>query len=222
MTNTAQKFDTIVHILHAKPAADISELPPMWREMSGTGLSDGAKALYLEAAQLFRYHRTRLGMEALSTLGSDFRMERYPDFAALSDNVTEAGGIEAGVKALFREFGYEVPASFYNVILMTASKGELEMFHDEGTLMRDRLLDAVLHGMLLVTPVALRIHSVLSQHGARFSHIMDCGCEVTACEERFEIALDPALRPAYLQNMLAAAFEQYGTNATTSGTVRGF
>lgn len=134
----------------------------------------------------------------------------------------------AAVADLFDEFGYSVPASFYNVILKSAEGGEVpglnfKMFQNRNNLGSDRLLDAVLHASLLVTPIGLFVQSVLSQHDLEFTHVMDCGCSINlSSHDAFVVRLDPDLKAAYLQNMLAASFEQYGVNATTSRRKRGF
>jgi len=220
-TALSDQYADIARIIHGKPAAPLSKLPAVWRTIKNQD--------YIEAAQLFCYHGTPLAMEALTAIGQDFDLGRYPDFRqSLESARTDMTRMTVrAVEALFAEFGTDVPASFYHVILATALRDEadtlMDMFKDKKELMRDRLWDAVLHAMLLVTPVGMRVQSVLSQHGIRFTHVMNCGC-VTAksTDAPFSIALDPALKPAYLQNLLAAAFEQYGVNAATSRSTRGF
>lgn len=235
MTSHAQtkEYQNIAAIIQGRPAVSLSRLPETWcaiaERTDGTALSDQARLDYIEAARLFRHHGTPLAMEALSAIGQDFDRTSYPDFDMILKNTKTAMARRTAqaVKALFEEFGYDVPGSFYQVILATVLRDKpdslLEMFKNKNQLMEDRLLDAVLHAMLLVTPVGLRIQSVLSQHGLRFTHVMNCGCNITeTAEAPFIIALDKTLKPAYLQNLVAAAFEQYGVNASTSRTGRGF
>lgn len=225
MTTKQATAEDIAAIISGKPASSLASLPAVWRAIAkgseGQHLSAHARADYIEAAKLFQPHGTPLGVEALSAIGYDFVADRYPDFDALE------GSLGAAMRDLFSEFGYDVPASFYNVILKTKEETQdvrlFEMFKDKKRLMQDRLADAVLHAMLLVTPLGLRVQSILSRHGLRFVHVMNCGCQVIASADApFDITLDPALKPAYLQNMIAASFEQYGVNAVTSGSVRGF
>jgi len=232
-SSAAIRSAEIRHILHGKPAASRADLPPVWINIAmgtaSTGLTDQACTDYVEAAQLFRYHRTPLAMESLSAIGNDFALECYPDFSnldSLASNDIEKRTAMA-VTQLFEEFGYNVPASFYNVILASTANPSaevgLKMFHDESKTMRDRLWDAVLHAMLLVTPIGLRVQSIISQQGIRFFHVMDCGCGVKLSHDMpFNITLDEQLKSAYLQNLVAASFEQYGVNATTSAKSRGF
>ncbi|MCE9506866.1 MAG: hypothetical protein K8R48_00925 [Alphaproteobacteria bacterium] len=233
LKTSSHQYADIARIIHGKPAASLSKLPAIWQAIAqGAGntlLSELARHDYVEAAQLFRHHGTPLAMEALDAIGHDFDRAAYPDFgSALQSAGTDAAQMAVrGVQALFDEFGYAVPASFYNVILATALRDDAEvlmdMFKDKKQLLRDRLWDAVLHAMLLVTPIGLHVQSVLSQHGLRFTHVMNCGCNIApSADVPFSIGLDAVLKPAYLQNLLAAAFEQYGVNATTARSGRGF
>lgn len=215
------RYTDVARIIQGKPAVSLARLPAVWHTFE-----NGA---YVEAAQLFAYHGTPLAQESLSAIGHDFDRAAYPDF----DKAEELAATDvarrtvAAVRALFAEFGYDVPASFYDVILDTALRPVpetlMDMFKDKKQLMKDRLQDAVLHAMLLVTPVGLRVQSVLSQHGLRFTHVMNCGCSIAlSTDAPFAIVLDAELKPAYLQNLVAAAFEQYGVNASTSRAARGF
>lgn len=223
----------IVSIIHGAPAAPLSQLPHAWHELAAgpadTGLDADARADYVQAARLFRYHNTPLAMESLATIGKDFGLRYYPELPALAAKAQDSLQQKtiAAVSVLFNELGYSVPAAFYNVLLATAMRDDnhklMGMFRDKTSIQRDRLWDAVLHAVLLVTPIGLYVQSVFSQHGLRFMHVMDCGCKISMTSEpAFTVALDSALKPAYLQNMLAAAFEQYGVNAETSRKSRGF
>jgi hypothetical protein len=222
---TSEQYADIARIIQGRPAVSLSRLPAVWRALA----KDEAFAPYVEAAQLFAYHGTPMANEALNAIGGDFEISQYPDLrlAKMVATTTLAQNTVKAVEQLFAEFGHTVPASFYNVILATSLREDtdklLGMFKDKDVLMRDRLWDAVLHAMLLITPIGLRVQSVLSQHGVRFTHVMNCGC-ITAenPDASFDIKLDADLKAAYLQNMMAAAFEQYGVNAATSRAGRGF
>ena len=50
------------------------------------------------------------------------------------------------------------------------------MFEKADKLAEDRLNDAVLHAMLLVTPIGLNVQAVLSGYGLELMHVMNCGC----------------------------------------------
>lgn len=231
MNNAA--FNDIARIIHGKPAAAISQLPQVWQELArgigNTGLSEAEREAYVEAAQLFTYHGTPMQYEAMVTLAADFSLDRYPDFTACRDRAETplAQKTVAALEQLFGVFGHSVPAAFYNVVLATVLRDDtsksMTLFKGDSDLMQDRLWDAVLHGALLVTPIGLYVQSVFSKHGLRLQHMMNCSCITSETTDApFNVSLDRNLLPAYLQNMLAAAFEQYGTNASTSRSKRGF
>lgn len=233
---TAQKsaaYADVARIIGGRPASSLSMLPAFWQGLAdgamGTGLSEAVRADYIEAAQRFVYHKTPLGIEALEVIGQDFMLENYPDFSAWRAEAKTALAQKtlAAVEEIFATLGHDVPAALYDLFLETAFRDNadvlLGMFRQKDQLMRDRLWDAALHAALLVTPVGMFIQSVFSRHGLRFMHVMDCGCRLFETPEAsFDIALDADLKPAYLQNMLAATFEQYGVNAATSRAGRGF
>jgi hypothetical protein len=233
-TIKAKQIVAITQILQGKPASPLNSLPLVWQRMNagkaGTALSDKARMDYVEAARLFRYHSTPLAMESLSAIGKDFQCAAYPDLDALKEMAKTdlAKRTIASLQDLFEVFGYDVPAAFYNALLGTLEATEefknLRLFKNKKKIMQDRLWDAVLHAMLLVTPVGLYVHSVFSRHGLRFVHMMNCSChvEIKPNDPRFDVHLDMDLLPAYLQNLVAASFEQYGVNASTSGASRGF
>ena len=220
MKNTA--IQNITAILHGKAASPLSMLPPVWQKIKNHDA--------IEAARLFRYHNTPLAMEALSVIGKDLLPTSYPDLKArlqTAETEVEHRTILC-LQSLFDTFGQNVPAAFYNALLGALEEDNQtigrRLFKYKKLLMQDRLWDAVLHAMLLVTPIALYVHSVFSQHGLRFTHMMNCSCKVEIKEDEppFSIHLNEALKPAYLQNLIAAALEQYGVNASTSGKTRGF
>ncbi len=64
----------VIEILHGKPAADLADLPIVWKNVTQLD--------YIEAARLFHYHNTPLGLEALQAIGQDFQKSAYPDFDA--------------------------------------------------------------------------------------------------------------------------------------------
>ncbi len=233
MSQTLQKskrYENITRIIQGKPATSVTTLPSIWQTLDvtgdGTNLSDAARRDYVEAAQLFNHHKTPMAYEAMTAIGEDFSVSAYPNFDALADTAETVVAQKTAVvlKDLFAEFGYDVPASFYNALLEVAeSEKWMDMFKNKDQLMQDRLWDAVMHATLLVTPLGLYVHSVFSQHGLRFTHLMNCSCTVAeTTDSAFTVTLDQELKPAYLQNMVAASFEQYGVNASTSKDARGF
>lgn len=228
---TNLNYADVASIIQGRPAASMARLPAIWHAIAegtaATVLSATIRADYVEAARLFRHHGTALAMEALDAIGHDFTADAYPAFDSyIPANAVQQKTLDA-VRDIFVELGYAAGASLYHVLLDTAFRPRndelMTMFKDKAELMRDRVQDAVLHASLLVTPVGLYIQSVFSQHGLRFLHVMNCGCGVAESSDApFAIALDPALKPAYLQNMVAASLEQYGVNAATSRMDRGF
>lgn len=229
----SQAYTDISSIIQGKPAVALSRMPTVWQQIAvgsaAEKLNATVRADYVEAAQLFAYHGTPLAVEAMTAIANDFDTTSYPDFDALAveADTTTAQKTIAACRALFDVFGYNVPASFYGAFLATALREDITrqmpLFKNKSELMRDRLWDAVLHATLLVTPVGLYVQSVMSQHGLRFVHVMNCSCNIfETAEAPFSISLDQDLMPAYLQNLVAASFEQYGVNASTSRAGRGF
>lgn len=232
-TIRSEAYADIARIIQGKPAVALSRLPLVWQQIAegaaAKNLSTPARADYAEAAQLFAYHGTPLAVEAMTAIAHDFDTEMYPDFDALlaSADTVVARKMIAACMDLFQVFGHDVPASFYGVFLATALREDITrqmpLFKNKNELMRDRLWDAVLHAVLLVTPIGLYVQSVMSRHGLRFTHVMNCSCSVgETTDAPFSITLDRDLLPAYLQNLVAASFEQYGVNASTSRAGRGF
>lgn len=229
-TQKQQEYNNISQIIKGKPATSMVSLPNIWQELSlsqsNSYLSDSARMDYVEAAQLFNYHKTPLAQEAMIAIGNDFDKNSYPDFSYLRDTAqTPVSKKTVSVlEGLFSEFGYDVPASFYNALIEIAEQGVWkDLFKNKDTLIQDRLWDSVLHAVLLVTPIGLYVHSVFSQNGLRFTHMMNCSCKIDETKDKpFYITLDQELKAAYLQNVIAASFEQYGVNASTSGKSRGF
>jgi hypothetical protein len=230
MTAAAQD---IASIIQGKPAVPLSRLPKVWQnlatEQGATKLSDAARHDYVEAARLFAYHGTPLSREALTVIGDDFSADRYPDLKALQETAQTPlqQKTVAAVAELFGDFGYDAPAALYVALLASAFDTEetesLKLFKQKDLVARDRLWDAALHAMLLVTPVGLYVQSLFSRHGLRFTHVMNCSCVTReTAEAAFDIPLKDDIRAACLQNMIAAAFEQYGVNAATSRQARGF
>lgn len=221
MITTAARHADIARIIQGTAPTPLSLLPAVWQNFHN--------ADYRQAAQMFMSHGTPLAYEALNAIGQDFASHAYPDLnrAAAQATTALAHKTIAALRDIKTEFGHDIPASLYHLMLACVvrddSEALMDMFKDKSILMRDRLWDATLHAALLVTPIGLRMHSILSRHGLRLEHVMNCGCKITEVSEpAFEIALDPALKPAYLQNMVAAALEQYGVNAATSKAQRGF
>jgi hypothetical protein len=219
--STAARIADVTRIIGGRPAVALSALPALWQN---------TKADYADAACLFAWHGTPLATEALTAIGTSLTTtDGWPNLtkalaAAKSDLSRRAVLAVMDIEA---ELGRDVPAALYEVLLATALRDEpealMDMFKNRDTLMQDRLWDAVLHAALLVTPVGLFIQSCFAKRGVLFTHVMNCGCGIQPYTGTpFDLPLDADLKAAYLQNMVAAALEQYGVNAATSRAGRGF
>ena len=177
----------------------------------------------------FADNGTTLANQAIEALANDLVPSAYPNLPAMLARATE--GFDkcaiAAINELFNTYGRTVPAAFYNVLLTAAFKAEgsemYRMFQKAENLMEDRLNDAVLHAMLLVTPIGLHVQSVLSGYGLELMHVMNCGCSLRPTARKpFDAPIDSDELPALTENLMAAALEQYGVNAVSSGGKRGF
>lgn len=223
-----EEYNEIINSLKkGTGCASLSDLPEIWTAIANgtieTGLSDESKAHYIEAAQLYKVYDTPKAMEALAIIGEDFKAEKYPDLDKFSDEAETLLEVKtaAALNDLYQEFGRAFPASFYEVFIALVQRPDahvsIDIFKDKNYLQRDCLWDSILHAILLVNPVSLRVQSVFSKHGLRFQHLKGCTCKVSiTAEAPFEVALDPELKTAYLQNVVAAAIEQYDYNAFTA------
>lgn len=177
----------------------------------------------------FADNGTPLAQLAIEALANDLLPEAYPDLDTLADQATQPFEqvVIAAVAELYNFYGRNVPAAFYNVLLTAAFKSEnghmYRMFEKADKLAEDRLNDAVLHAMLLVTPIGLNVQAVLSGYGLELMHVMNCGCMLRPTARKpFEAPLGADELPALAENLMAAALEQYGVNAVSSGKKRSF
>lgn len=177
----------------------------------------------------FADNGTPLATLAIEALANDLLPSAYPNIAEMRENATEAFDkcVLAAINELYTFYDRQVPAAFYNVLLAAAFKSEggemYRMFQKASNLEEDRLNDAVLHAMLLVTPIGLHVQSVLSGYGLELMHVMNCGCQLRPTARKpFEAPVNLDELPALTENLMAAALEQYGINAVSSGDKRGF
>lgn len=190
-------------------------LPPLWRRIA-TG--DAKVRLhhagdYVEAMQHMLGRPHPQGWRAATLLAKSFELKRYPKLDALLAQARHTNGpvaALAALKAFYDEFGTNLPAAFYKVVLQAIqANGHTPLMRAPHTLERECVMDGVLHAVLLVTPLVKRLQAVFSQHGMAFDHVMNYSCRVSqhlGAPHQYDV--DAAAKPALLQNMLAAAYEQ--------------
>lgn len=184
-----------------------------------------------EVMAKFADNGTPLAQLAIEAIANDLLPEAYPDLTVLAAKALQPYEkvVLAAVTELYNFYGRNVPAAFYNVLLVAAFKSEngqmYRMFDqiEPAKIAEDRLNDAVLHAMLLVTPIGLHVQSVLSSYGLELMHVMNCGCMLRPrAGKPFEAPLGADELPSLTENLMAAALEQYGVNAVSSGKNRSF
>ena len=163
-----------------------------------------------------------LAWEALDFYGKDFDVDRYPNFdlveQQLSPEEEDYNGrkqiVEIG-RALFAEFGYDLPASFYHVHLAPVYREEVSeirplRFSEEDKL-NARAWDASLHGQK-VFPIQLMVQSISSQHGFFQEH--GCGCNhamarVGATDTAFDYQIRPEMRNTWIRDFIWTVWYEY-------------
>ncbi|MBD2773935.1 hypothetical protein ICL16_18110 [Iningainema sp. BLCCT55] len=210
---------------------------------SNTKLSD--PEAYVKMAQLFLHKMSRgdldlfnesqfqhskpafceilgnLAWETLKFYGEDFDVNRYPNFDLIEKECLEQEDyaerkkiIEIG-KALFAEFGYDLPASFYHVHLAPIYREEVSevraLRFSEEDKKNARAWDASLHGQK-VFPIQLMVQSISSQHGFFQEH--GCGCNhamarVGATDTSFEYQIRPNMRTTWMRDFIWTVWYEY-------------
>jgi len=163
-----------------------------------------------------------LGWEALEFYGKDFDVERYPNFDSIEKQLSPEEEdyhnrkqiVEIG-KALFAEFGYDLPASFYHVHLAPVYREEVSevrplRFSEEDKL-NARAWDASLHGQK-VFPIQLMVQSISSKHGFFQEH--GCGCNhamarVGATDTSFDYQIRPEMRLTWIRDFIWTVWYEY-------------
>ncbi|MEC9292206.1 MAG: hypothetical protein VX730_07395 [Pseudomonadota bacterium] len=217
--------ERIKKITNSGKSVPVSALPLHCQAFAQSGncldLPQDYHAAYVEAMQMFAALETPFGKEALTALGQSFQCNAYPELDSfyLTAKTSIQKRTVRVLSTIGEIYGTKLPSAFYQVILQTAFADDdmFPMFKDEELLMQDRIMDAALHAVLLVTPVSLHIQSVFSQEGLRFNHVMACSCWMEATNApSFDIpAPEGEVKLALLQNVIAATLEQYGVNAVT-------
>ena len=201
----------------------VQALPKAWQQMNSgqTKVPKSLVGLYLEAAWNFSKLETPMGEQALEALGESFLPQNYPNLEKLYADTHLKERVKCILLQIHDEFGAALPSDFYkllwNVVDKPNENGYYRLFEETAS-KEDLIADAALHGLLLVTPLAKRFHSIYASIGATFDHVMDCGCisAISKFDNEKPNRIPANMLSAYLQNMVRATLEQYGTNARTS------
>jgi hypothetical protein len=196
---------TAESILAGVEAVTISQLPAIWQQIAAGEVQVGHpdKEFLVASARLFAskapeakifgavvsteatvlqsIYSRKVG-ETLEFYGNDWLVSAYPNWDTVLETATlaktEAKRVVGFAQAVFTEFGYEFPASFYGMLLHPVERNTLEerrpMAFDVRMVGVARQFDASLHA-LNVTKVALRVQHIASKHGLQLHH--GCGCE---------------------------------------------
>ena len=163
-----------------------------------------------------------LAWEALDFYAKDFDVDRYPNFdlieKELSPEEEDYTGrkqiVEIG-KALFEEFGYDFPASFYHVHLAPIYREEVSevrpLRFSEQDKLNARAWDASLHGQK-VFPIQLMVQSISSKHGFFQEH--GCGCNhamtrVGTTDTSFDYQIRPQMRNTWIRDFTWTIWYEY-------------
>jgi hypothetical protein len=163
-----------------------------------------------------------LATETLEFYGQDFQMQNYPNFVAIQQAAIAMKGIDAPeVKVaqiaidLFEEFGYELPASFYQVHLAPMERDhifeERALRFDPREQGHKRSWDAILHACK-VFAMQMKIQSIASKYGFTYHH--GCGCEshlasIDRSSGSFDYELQPAKRQRWIRSFIWTAWYEY-------------
>lgn len=129
----------------------------------------------------FQSFYVRGARETLEFFGHDFIKSAYPDFDLVLENARAQDGAErvvTFVRAVFNELGYELPASFYWMLLCPIERDSIyearPMFFDPQMQGVKRAYDACLHGFN-VTAMLMLVQAHASEQGLLIQH--GCGCD---------------------------------------------
>ncbi len=230
-------------------AVPISELPPIWQDIAegvaNVGITNPQS--YIEMAQLFQYKLAqgdvdlfderpeldhlksafselfgKLAWETLEFYGHDFKIESYPNFVTILQDLESKGTEYADeVKVaqigleLFQEFGYELPASFYHVHLAPIYREhifeERALRFDKRDIAHKRSWDAILHAGK-VFAMQMKIQSIASKYGFTYQH--GCGCNshlssIDVSHGAFDYEISSEKRQRWIRSFVWTAWYEY-------------
>lgn len=188
-------------ILEGVDAVKIDSLPQIWQQIAAGEVEVGhydpeflialARLFFTKGTDRspeifqqgfdFQAFYTQGMLETLTFFGHDFLTTAYPNFGRVQQTAQAQDGAERViefVQEVFGEFGYELPASFYWMLLCPIERDSIyearPMFFDPQMQGVKRAYDACLHGFN-VTAMLMRIQAYASQQGFLLQH--GCGCD---------------------------------------------
>ena len=193
-------------ILQGVEAAAVSNLPEIWQQILAGKVKVGhsnpsflvalARLFYTKAtdrsSEIFQQDELQQSadfqsfygkgaQETLAFFGHDFLQSAYPDFDLALETARAKDGADrvvAFARAVFDDLGYDLPASFYWMLLCPIGRGAIHearpMFFDPQMQGVKRAYDACLHGFN-VTAILMRVQAHASEQGLLVQH--GCGCD---------------------------------------------
>ena len=164
----------------------------------------------------------QLAWETLEFYGQDFQKQNYPDFDQILRSLEAQAGDRTNeikvariVKAFFEEFGYDLPASVYQVNLAPIDRDtvfeERALRFDPRDQEHKRPWDAALHAGK-VYAIQMKLQSIASHYGFTYHH--GCGCEnhlssIDAAQGAFDYEIDPQKRQRWIRSFVWTAWYEY-------------
>ncbi len=161
-----------------------------------------------------------LAWDALDYYGEDFLIARYPDFEGVLATAQRRGNRDAVKVAqigidLFKEFGYDMPASFYAVHLAPLTRDhifeERALRYDPRDRDHKQPWDAILHACK-VFAIQMKVQSIASQQGFTYQHGCACNSHLSSIDKAtgaFEYSIAPEKRLRWLRSFLWTAWYEY-------------
>ncbi|NJR68559.1 MAG: hypothetical protein HC771_07710 [Synechococcales cyanobacterium CRU_2_2] len=191
-------------------------------------LATGDVDLFQERPALKRFRSSYaqllgpLAWETLNFYGGDFLRDRYPNFSRILRQAESQYGPDSDAAKvahigldLFQEFGYDVPASFYDVHLAPLDRDhifeERALRYDPRDRGHKQAWDAMLHACK-VFAIQMKIQSVASQYGFTYQHGCACNSHLSNIDKAtgaFGYAIAPEKRQRWLRSFLWTAWYEY-------------
>lgn len=163
-----------------------------------------------------------LAWETLAFYGEDFLIERYPNFQEIFQQATAQYGPESNAAKvaqigidLFDEFGYDLPASFYDVHLAPLNRDhifeERALRYDPRDQAHKQSWDAILHACK-VFAIQMKVQSIASQQGFTYQHGCACNSHLSNIDlatGAFDYAISPEKRLRWLRSFIWTAWYEY-------------
>ena len=188
-------------ILTGVNAVEVGCLPPVWQQIANREIkvghsdpdflvalarlfftkgTDRSPEVFQQGAD-FQLFYAKGVFETLEFFGDDFLTTAYPNFERSRQTAKAQDGAErviAFAQSVFEDFGYELPASFYWMLLCPIERDSIyearPMFFDPQMQGVKRAYDACLHGFN-VTAMLMRMQAHASEQGLLLQH--GCGCD---------------------------------------------